>query len=53
MSLPAFLFAAVVLAVAPGPGIACAVAGTRLRTRVSGVTKLGLGACLALARRGA
>jgi threonine/homoserine/homoserine lactone efflux protein len=53
MSFPAFLVAAVVLAVTPGPGIACVVARARLLSRVSGVTMLGVGACLALARRGA
>lgn len=50
-----FLIAAVVLAVTPGPGIAYVVArtvaGGRMDTRASGVTMIGLGAFLALARR--
>ena len=53
MPVPACQFAAVVLAVTPGDGVACAVARARLRSRVSRVTMLGLGAYLALARRGA
>lgn len=56
MSLLALFIAAVVLAVTPGPGIACVVARsarTRSLTRVPGVTMLGLGAHIALARRDA
>lgn len=54
MSLAAFLIAAVLLAVTPGPGIACAAARTaraRWLSRLSGGTMIGLGAYLALARR--
>jgi threonine/homoserine/homoserine lactone efflux protein len=80
MSVFAFLIAAVILAITPGPGIAYVVARTvaggrpeglasclgtgrflqsdaaraaraRIPTRASGVTMLGLGAYLALARR--
>lgn len=53
MLVPAFQFAALVLAVTPGPGVACTVACARLRSRVPRVTMLGRGAYLALARRGA
>jgi threonine/homoserine/homoserine lactone efflux protein len=53
MTYLAVLFAAVVLAVTPGPGIAYVVARTVAGGRPEGLTMLGLGVCLALARRDA